>query len=149
MHDTYISFGQVFGSKGMLKMEPRLQTDVFEYCEPGKKDPPFCVSFPDRFKEAYVAELDHFIDAIQGINYKHYWKWLNYYLFRKYISYTWSWSIFIVIVFHVVLNILFLLLDTRKTASQAEIPKYSLCTMLCVGFTLHWFNFLYHAFLVL
>ncbi|WAR14497.1 IOLG-like protein [Mya arenaria] len=67
----YCSYGydirlEVFGTKGMLKMEPCLQTTVHEYSNAGKRDPPFAVSFPDRFKDAYLLELDHFIDAVEG-----------------------------------------------------------------------------------
>ncbi|KAL4220886.1 hypothetical protein ACF0H5_019152 [Mactra antiquata] len=57
---------EVFGSKGMLKMNPLLQTTVQEFTKAGQKDADFCVSFPDRFREAYVSELDHFVDVIQG-----------------------------------------------------------------------------------
>lgn len=57
---------EVFGSKGMLKMNPLLQTTVQEYTTEGQKEAPSCVSFPDRFREAYITEMDHFVDVIQG-----------------------------------------------------------------------------------
>ncbi|KAH3828679.1 myo-inositol 2-dehydrogenase-like [Dreissena polymorpha] len=57
---------EVFGTRGMLKMEPALESTVNEYRLTGKQESPFCASFPQRFQDAYIAELDHFIDAIQG-----------------------------------------------------------------------------------
>ena len=50
----------------MLTMDAATQHDMFTHKSNGKLHPPLKISFPDRFEKAYIEELDHFIDVIQG-----------------------------------------------------------------------------------
>jgi myo-inositol 2-dehydrogenase/D-chiro-inositol 1-dehydrogenase len=58
---------EVFGSKGMLQAENRAATSTVLSEPDGTRHPPIEHSFPTRYREAYLAELEAFIDcALQG-----------------------------------------------------------------------------------
>jgi len=46
--------------------DDKIQTSVKSYDLNGRSDGPLSVSFPDRFHDAYMAELSHFLDVVQG-----------------------------------------------------------------------------------
>ncbi|XP_049865020.1 uncharacterized oxidoreductase YrbE-like [Pectinophora gossypiella] len=58
---------EVFGNKGMLKVENEKPTHSVESYigHEGIKTAPIYYSFPSRFKEAYKYELEHFLDVVQ------------------------------------------------------------------------------------
>ena len=57
---------EAFGSKGALRIE-NLRDDAVSYWgEDGPHGSPFPYAFPDRYGDAYRAELDHFVDAVEG-----------------------------------------------------------------------------------
>ncbi|KAL3862219.1 hypothetical protein ACJMK2_008205 [Sinanodonta woodiana] len=67
----YSSYGydirlEVMGSKGMLTMEHPTTTTVKTYKIEGHSGSPHCGVMNGRFSQAYIAELNHFIDAVQG-----------------------------------------------------------------------------------
>lgn len=71
-HSRYSPYGydirlEVLGSEAMLIADAKVKSSVKTYMLEGKRDAELHTSFPDRFHDAYIAELNHFIDAIQGI----------------------------------------------------------------------------------
>ena len=61
MH-TYIV--QVLGEKGMLRVENIHKTPLQEATGEGVTSAVYQHSFPDRYKQAYHEELNHFVDAV-------------------------------------------------------------------------------------
>lgn len=58
---------EVFGEKGMLKAENRSPVGNVElYTNESIKRAPIDYSFPSRYGEAYRAEIDHFIEVLDG-----------------------------------------------------------------------------------
>ena len=55
---------QVFGEKGMLVCENVREDTNLMYNNDGCTASPVQFSFPQRFKEAYQRELDHFVDLV-------------------------------------------------------------------------------------
>ncbi|KAL5014252.1 hypothetical protein ScPMuIL_008522 [Solemya velum] len=56
----------VYGEKGVLMADIPQTSTVKALTREGRREAPFCETFSDRFEEAYRAELDHFIKAMQG-----------------------------------------------------------------------------------
>ncbi|KAK3594262.1 hypothetical protein CHS0354_020534 [Potamilus streckersoni] len=57
---------EVMGSEGMLAMEHPTISTVKTYKIEGKSESPHCGVLNGRFSLAYIAELNHFIDSVQG-----------------------------------------------------------------------------------
>ena len=55
---------QVFGSSGMLQCNNPTVNSVTLMTEPGTMVSPAPYSFPQRYKHAYMLELEHFLDLI-------------------------------------------------------------------------------------
>ncbi|HVI99896.1 MAG TPA: Gfo/Idh/MocA family oxidoreductase [Sphingomonas sp.] len=58
---------EAFGSKGALRVDNIPRTAVRLASEPGMRTDRIPYAFPERYAEAYRAELDHFADMIDGI----------------------------------------------------------------------------------
>jgi myo-inositol 2-dehydrogenase / D-chiro-inositol 1-dehydrogenase len=56
---------EAFGSLGRLAVENRAVDRVVRWSEEGEAGSPIPYAFPDRYDEAYRAELDHFADVVQ------------------------------------------------------------------------------------
>jgi len=54
----------VFGTKGMLQCNNPIVDTVTVMTEPGTMISPAPYSFPQRYEQAYMLELEHFIDLI-------------------------------------------------------------------------------------
>ena len=50
----------------MLSMDAARRTAVKTFNSRGCFDAPIAESFPDRFSKAYIIELNHFLDVVQG-----------------------------------------------------------------------------------
>lgn len=67
----FCSFGydqriEVFGEKGML-VQHNYKPNNVEFSGPsGSSTGPICHSFPERYAEAYLGVLEHFLDVIEG-----------------------------------------------------------------------------------
>ena len=57
---------ELFGSKGALRVDNVLSTEVRRLGETGTAGAPFPYSFADRYDLAYRTELDHFADVLDG-----------------------------------------------------------------------------------
>lgn len=57
---------EAFGAKGALRIENLRNDAVSRWSEAGASGSPFPYAFPDRYGDAYRAELDHFADVIEG-----------------------------------------------------------------------------------
>ncbi len=57
---------EVFGSGGMLQVENRPRTLAVRASEAGIARPPADHSFPTRYRDAYRAELECFLDCVRG-----------------------------------------------------------------------------------
>lgn len=57
---------ELFGSNGALKVDNVYARHVGRLREDGEKRAPFPFSFAERYAEAYVAELNHFADVLDG-----------------------------------------------------------------------------------
>jgi len=55
------------GDKGMVTAENRQPTTVEHATEHSISQDPYCYSFPTRYKEAYSAEIEHYLDLITGV----------------------------------------------------------------------------------
>ena len=55
---------QVHGEKGMMRVENVHETTVQSATQDGIRSMPYHGSFPDRYKQAYLDELDHFVDVM-------------------------------------------------------------------------------------
>ena len=61
---TRIPMLQVLGEKGMLRVENIHETPILGADQYGVTLPTYEYSFPERYKQAYIAELDHFVDVV-------------------------------------------------------------------------------------
>ncbi|XP_071540178.1 myo-inositol 2-dehydrogenase-like isoform X2 [Panulirus ornatus] len=59
---------EVFGPKGMMIAGNERPYNVTTSTEQGKSEPPLFYSFPSRYCDGYIKELDHFCDIIQGLD---------------------------------------------------------------------------------
>ena len=57
---------EAFGSNGMLQSQNAPASSVCFSDNKGVQDDVYMFSFPQRFAESYVNELDHFFDVIEG-----------------------------------------------------------------------------------
>jgi myo-inositol 2-dehydrogenase/D-chiro-inositol 1-dehydrogenase len=57
---------EAFGAKGALRIENLRVDALTRWTEAGPRDSAFPYAFPDRYGDAYRAELDHFADVIEG-----------------------------------------------------------------------------------
>lgn len=57
---------EAFGSKGSLRIENLRGDAVTRWSEQGPSESAFPYAFPDRYRDAYRRELDHFADLIEG-----------------------------------------------------------------------------------
>ena len=57
---------EAFGSKGALRIENLRDDALVQWRETGPLEAPFPYAFPDRYGDAYRAELEHFADVIEG-----------------------------------------------------------------------------------
>jgi myo-inositol 2-dehydrogenase/D-chiro-inositol 1-dehydrogenase len=65
--DGYDQRVEVFGDQGMLQAENRSGTSTVFSGREDRRQPPIEYSFPTRYREAYAAELDAFVDcALDG-----------------------------------------------------------------------------------
>jgi myo-inositol 2-dehydrogenase/D-chiro-inositol 1-dehydrogenase len=54
----------VLGEKGMMRVENVHETTVQSATPDGIRSMPYHHSFPERYRQAYLEELDHFIDVM-------------------------------------------------------------------------------------
>lgn len=59
---------EAFGPKGMLSAHNERPYQIRRATEAGETEPPILHSFPSRYYEGYVRELDHFCDVVQGLD---------------------------------------------------------------------------------
>ncbi|XP_068205694.1 uncharacterized oxidoreductase YrbE-like isoform X2 [Palaemon carinicauda] len=59
---------EVFGPKGMLSAANERPYNLINSTADGESQPPIKYSFPSRYHEGYVAEVEHFCDIIQGLD---------------------------------------------------------------------------------
>lgn len=57
---------EVLGDKGMLESENQNRTSVRKSLKEGISKDPLKFSFPQRYPDGYAAEIDHFIDVMDG-----------------------------------------------------------------------------------
>jgi len=57
---------EAFGEKGALRVENLRVDALTRWTEAGPRESEIPFAFPDRYGDAYRAELDHFADAIEG-----------------------------------------------------------------------------------
>ncbi|GBM53256.1 hypothetical protein AVEN_193301-1, partial [Araneus ventricosus] len=57
----------VFGSSGMLTNGEQRPTEVKAHTAKGTTSVPIFGAFPERYRESYENELEHFINVVQGI----------------------------------------------------------------------------------
>lgn len=57
---------EAFGAHGLLRADNRIETTVQSWTEHGAKAAPFENFFLDRYADAYVMEMDHFADILEG-----------------------------------------------------------------------------------
>jgi myo-inositol 2-dehydrogenase/D-chiro-inositol 1-dehydrogenase len=57
---------ELFGSKGALQVDNVHTANVRQLGPDGGRDEPLFYSFAERYAEAYRAELDHFVDVLDG-----------------------------------------------------------------------------------
>lgn len=58
---------EIFGSKGMLTSGERRPTGIKLHNVKGTTAVPIYFSFPSRYQEAYLLEMEHFLNVVQGI----------------------------------------------------------------------------------
>lgn len=63
---TQTLFLQVFGPKGMVSAGNERPFPMTTSTAQGETRPPVYHSFPSRYHQGYIRELDHFCDVIQG-----------------------------------------------------------------------------------
>lgn len=59
---------EVFGPKGMVSAGNERPFPMTTSTEEGESQPPLYYSFPSRYYQGYIRELDHFCDVIQGLD---------------------------------------------------------------------------------
>jgi len=57
---------EIFGSSGMVVAANPRETSVVTDLEGGAREARLMYSFPQRFRESFQAELDHFVDCLDG-----------------------------------------------------------------------------------
>ena len=57
---------EVFGAKGLIRADNRTESTLQRWTERGASAAPFENFFIDRYAQAYVNEMDHFADIIEG-----------------------------------------------------------------------------------
>jgi len=62
--ELFVYAFQVFGSKGMLQCNNPLINTVTLMTRPATMVSPAPYSFPQRYEQAYMLELEHFLDLI-------------------------------------------------------------------------------------
>ncbi|KAK3855208.1 hypothetical protein Pcinc_038376 [Petrolisthes cinctipes] len=59
---------EVFGPKGMVSCSNERPYPLVTSTVHGQSEPPLLYSFPSRYYQSYINELDHFCDVIQGLS---------------------------------------------------------------------------------
>ena len=84
---------QAFGPKGVLTAQNDNPYPLTLQVKDGSQQAPIYHSFPSRYQQAYINELDYFCDIVQGkisviYNQKliEYSKWSSYILFNFFLS---------------------------------------------------------------